>query len=130
MSPIRCVSHVCYVVGDIERSIAFYRDALGLRVAFDFCKPGAARHGVYLHAGERTFIELFAGEPATVRQDASFRHVCLEVDDIEAMLQALKQHGVEVSEPKMGEDNSLQAWLKDPDGNAIRGRWRKCEGRP
>lgn len=119
MVTIRCVSHVCYNVSDLERSIVFYRDTLGMPVAFDFFKPGAARHGVYLHAGERTFIELFAGEVGPPSANASFRHVCLEVEDIEATVGEIRKSGVEVSEPKMGEDGSYQAWIKDPDGNSI-----------
>ena len=43
----------------------------------------------------------------------------LQVDDIEATVSDLKRNGVEVSQIKCGTDNSLQAWLADPDGNRI-----------
>ena len=36
--------------------------------------------------------------------------------EIKAMLE---QHGVTVSEPKIGIDHSIQVWLSNPDGNAI-----------
>jgi predicted enzyme related to lactoylglutathione lyase len=41
------------------------------------------------------------------------------VDDIEQTVRALRARGVEVSEVKMGGDQSWQAWLADPDGNRI-----------
>ena len=31
----------------------------------------------------------------------------------------LRARGVEVSDPKLGSDQSWQAWLADPDGNRI-----------
>jgi predicted enzyme related to lactoylglutathione lyase len=43
----------------------------------------------------------------------------LEVDDLELTVAALRGRGVEVSNPKLGSDQSWQAWLADPDGNRI-----------
>jgi len=116
---IKCLSHVCFTVGDLERSIEFYRDKLGLRIAFDFKDNDGNLQGIYFHAGERTFIELFKGKPKTAPDDASFRHICLEVKDIRETARSLREAGVEVSEPKLGIDGSMQAWLKDPDENLI-----------
>jgi len=116
---VKCVSHVCFVVSDLEESIRFYTEKLGLRVAFDFKSATGVRHGVYLHVGARSFVELFTGAPQPAPEKASFRHICLEVDSIVAIVASLRAAGVEVSDPKLGGDGSLQSWLKDPDGNAI-----------
>jgi catechol 2,3-dioxygenase-like lactoylglutathione lyase family enzyme len=113
------LSHACFHVSDLEKSIEFYRDRLGLKVAFDLNIPKANLRGVYLHAGERTFIELFQGAPVPTPPNASYRHVCLEVDDIQATVRELRGRGVEVGEVKLGGDSSYQAWLADPDGNRI-----------
>ena len=90
-----------------------------MRVAFEFTGEEGERTGFYLHAGARTFIELFAGRPEALPDAASYRHLCLEVDDIARSVAAVAAAGVEVSEPKTGSDGSLQAWLADPDGNRI-----------
>jgi catechol 2,3-dioxygenase-like lactoylglutathione lyase family enzyme len=116
---IKGIAHVCFVVRDLETSLAFYRDALGLHPAFEFRNAAGARTGAYLHAGERTFMELFAGQPAPAAATGSFRHVCLEVDDVSETVKRLREKGVAVDEPKMGADQSWQAWLSDPDGNRI-----------
>ncbi|MDP6381471.1 MAG: VOC family protein [Phycisphaerae bacterium] len=116
---IKGVSHICFVVADLARSTEFFCDKLGLRFAFDFKDADGKVFGAYLHAGERTFIELFKGTPSAASDDASFRHICLEVDDIAETARGLKESGIEVSEPELGSDGSMQAWLKDPEGNPI-----------
>jgi catechol 2,3-dioxygenase-like lactoylglutathione lyase family enzyme len=116
---ITALAHVCFTVSDLERSIEFYRDGLGLIPAFDFTDPKGRRYGLYLHAGGRNFIELFEGQVGAPAAKPSFRHICLEVDDIESTVHSLRERGIEVSEMKMGVDHSYQAWIADPDGNRI-----------
>jgi catechol 2,3-dioxygenase-like lactoylglutathione lyase family enzyme len=111
------IAHACFVVKDLERSIAFYRDQLGLSQAFDFKDETGRRFGLYLKAGGRTFIELFTGETAVKAEKQSFRHICLEVDDIQATVGELRARGVKVGEITLGSDQSYQAWFSDPDGN-------------
>jgi catechol 2,3-dioxygenase-like lactoylglutathione lyase family enzyme len=113
------MAHACFTVTDLERSLAFYRDALGLKPAFDFINQEGRRFGIYLHLGGRNFIELFEGQLGERAEGQSYRHICLEVDDIESTVQALRDRGIEVSDPKLGGDRSWQAWIADPDGNRI-----------
>jgi catechol 2,3-dioxygenase-like lactoylglutathione lyase family enzyme len=113
------LSHACFVVTDLQRSLDFYRDRLGLPVAFEFRSPEGKLTGVYLHVGARTFIELFQGKLEPAAQNASYKHICLEVDDIESTIAELTGRGVKVTDKKLGGDHSWQAWLSDPDGNRI-----------
>lgn len=115
---IKALAHACFTVHDLEQSTRFYVDLLGLRHAFDFVNDEGRKFGVYLHVGGRSFIELFVGE---VRDAAapSYRHLCLEVEDVAAAVARLRARGVEVTDPVLGADHSWQAWLSDPDGNRI-----------
>jgi len=113
------MAHACFVVSDLERSLSFYRDQLGLPEAFSFINDAGHRHGVYLHLGGRNFIELFEGTVEPPAANQSYKHICLEVDDIEATVAALRASGVEVSDPKLGTDESWQAWIVDPEGNRM-----------
>lgn len=113
------LAHACFTVSDLERALSFYRDGLGLKEAFDFIDDTGHRFGVYLHLGRRNFIELFQGQLGERAEKQSYRHICLEVDDIQATAEALRQAGIEVSEVKLGRDQSYQAWITDPDGNRI-----------
>lgn len=115
---ITYLAHACFTVSDLDRSLAFYRDQLGLTQAFEFNRDGR-RVGVYLHVGGRNFIELFEGKLGDKAEGQSYRHICLEVDDIEATVTTLRERGVDVSDVKLGGDQSHQAWVTDPDGNRI-----------
>jgi len=116
---IKSLAHVCFVVKDLDASLAFYRDRLGLKEAFDFRNEKGERFGVYLRVGGRSFIELFKGGVGPRAEKQSFQHICLEVDDIQKTVADLKAKGIEVGEISMGCDNAWQAWLKDADGNSI-----------
>jgi lactoylglutathione lyase len=76
---------------------------------------------VYLHIAGDRFLELFphGPEPDAKRQQ-SFRHICLVTDDLRGQVEDLRGQGVAIEiEPKEGLDFNLQAWIRDPDGNAI-----------
>ncbi len=112
---------MCFVVRDLNKSLEFYRDKLGLKETFDFVNDKGKRFGVYLHVGGRSFIEMFEGSkpPEAFTDKFSYQHFCLEVADINAAAAELRAKGIAVTEVKMGGDNSWQAWLADPDGNRI-----------
>jgi len=113
------LAHVCFTVANLEASERFYCGQLGLKHAFDFRAADGRRTGLYVTAGRRTFIEMFEGQPAQGSAAPSFRHICLEVDDFDGTVAALRARGVAVTDVKLGLDNSHQAWLTDPDGNRI-----------
>ena len=47
-------------------------------------------------------------------------HLCLLTDDLHALVESLQQAGVAIERaPKVGLDHNWQAWIRDPDGNAI-----------
>jgi catechol 2,3-dioxygenase-like lactoylglutathione lyase family enzyme len=116
---IKGLAHVCFTTADLAAAEAFYIQKLGMRHAFDFVRDSGQKYGTYLHVGERTFLELFTGELAERAEGQTYRHLCLEVDDVHRTIQELRAKGVQVGEPKMGRDKSWQAWLTDLDGNRI-----------
>jgi catechol 2,3-dioxygenase-like lactoylglutathione lyase family enzyme len=112
------LAHLCFTVRDLDAAQAFYCDGLGLRHGFDFLTDTGERHGLYLQVGGGSFIELFRGEHGGDGAP-SYRHFCLEVDDLAATVAALRAKDIAVTDPKLGSDQSWQAWLSDPDGNRI-----------
>ena len=113
------LAHVCYTVSNLDRSLEFYCGTLGLTPAFEFIRPTGVKYGQYIHVGGRQFIEIFAGELGESAEKQPYRHLCLEVADIEYTVATLRQRGVEVTDIKLGTDHSHQAWITDPDGNRI-----------
>jgi len=117
---IKQVAHACFVVKDLDATIDFYCNKLGMTKAFDFVRDTGERFGCYIHAGHGTFIEAFRRRDLAESANAgSYQHICLQVDDIQEAVGTLRERGVEVGDAKLGSDQSWQAWLADPDGNRI-----------
>jgi catechol 2,3-dioxygenase-like lactoylglutathione lyase family enzyme len=117
---IKGLAHIALTVRDLEACVAFYEKNLGFRVAFDYRDEQGKIRAAYLHIGERTFIELFRGEPDVPTENTPYRHFSLEVDHLEQTVAALQANGVELVKPvKRGNDRSWQAWIEDPAGNLI-----------
>jgi len=110
---IKQLAHACIFSSDLAATQAFYCGALGLEKTFDFIKDGEL-YGFYLALGNGTFLEVFAEEPAGSL--SRIRHLCFEVDDIDASIAQLDKQGVKHTEKKLGGDHTWQTWIKDPDG--------------
>ena len=112
--------HTGYAVGDLEASLRFYVEQLGLEETFRIHRPDGNLWIVYIYAGNGSFIELFPEDPAPGENKGSYKHLCLQVDDMSRTLQDVKERGLEPLRPSsVGKDGNTQAWLADPDGNLI-----------
>jgi lactoylglutathione lyase len=114
------LGHAAFAAYDLEASLAFYAK-LGLKESFRLNHPDGSLMLVYLHIGGDRFLELFPGGPEPDPDRVhSFRHICLLTDDIRGAVEQLRAQGVVIDrEVKEGLDTNLQAWIRDPDGNAI-----------
>jgi catechol 2,3-dioxygenase-like lactoylglutathione lyase family enzyme len=109
---LRSLHHVQLNVGDVDEAVNFYR-ALGMTVRSD--RPDIGVDGAWLDVGGEQVHLLLAPTPADVGQ-----HFAIEVDDLDAVLAALRARGVEVGEPRaLGAGLPRQTSLRDPSGNRI-----------
>jgi len=115
---IKALAHVCVYSTDLARTQAFYCEALGLPIRFRFMRQGEL-FGFYIRVSDAQFIEVFYRPKTECVGGPQIGHICLEVDDINAMREALTRHGVKTTDPKLGADHSWQMWCNDPDGTAI-----------
>lgn len=116
------LTHAAVKVTDIDRSLDFYINILGLSEQFRIPRPDGPPWLVYLKVAEGQFIELFPGAnaPHSSPESAAVVHICLQVDDIHQTYRELTDRGLQTrGEPTMGADNSWQFWTSDPDGNPI-----------
>ncbi|MEJ7631253.1 MAG: VOC family protein [Rubrobacteraceae bacterium] len=114
------LGHAAFKARDVRKSLEFY-ELLGIREAFRLNHEDGSLMLVYLHVSGDRFIEVFpGGSTPSVGQDQSYMHVCLLVDELCGLVDTLREKGVSIeAEPKLGLDNNQQAWIRDPDGNAI-----------
>ena len=114
------LGHIALATHDLERSLSFYA-RLGIREAFRLYRDDGSLLLVYLHVADDRFVEIFPGGPAPDHnRQSSFRHLCLLTDNLPTTVEQLRQAGVVIErEPSVGLDHNWQAWIRDPDGNAV-----------
>jgi len=100
MSMIKKINHVAVVVKDIESALEFWRDTLGLGLDHIEDVPSQASKVAFIPIGEGE-IELVqptdqeAGLAKYLdKRGEGLHHLCIEVDDIEEMLNVLKEKEV------------------------------------
>jgi catechol 2,3-dioxygenase-like lactoylglutathione lyase family enzyme len=141
---LQAIHHVGLVVKDLDRSIYFYHDLLGLPFANeptpwfegpDLARgvgvPGARLRQVTFWVGGTSTVELieYANRPVTStapvpNNHLGAAHVCLRVDDVRATKAALEEQGVTFySDVNVVDEGPLAGWrwvyFSDPDGLAL-----------
>jgi len=121
---LRGLHHVTAISADLERTIAFYRDVLGLPIVQDEISADDpdARH-VWFGAGDGTLISFmeYPHLPGGVVGRGSTHHFALRVEsreEQEAWRDYLRERGVDCTEVfDRGRFSSL--YLQDPDGHVV-----------
>jgi catechol 2,3-dioxygenase-like lactoylglutathione lyase family enzyme len=116
-------SHVSTRVTDIEKTLKFYRDTLGLTVIFDIELPGGIGRAVGCKTADNgaiEFVELHDPEGGTVKIDGSSdtAMTAFSVDDIQASYSALKAAGLNPPPPFAVEGVTMM-FIPDPDGRNV-----------
>ncbi|HEY3696308.1 VOC family protein [Phenylobacterium sp.] len=143
------VSHIAIGVSDLDRSVDFYRDVVGMPVVVKevetfaqgagMWQVGASRRAAYVRWREgpqESFVVLDQwpperrppGAPAKLFQ-LGVHHFGFWVDDVEAVLERARKSGHKVLSPPSEEDTKAYgeppgqkvraAFIEDPDGNIV-----------
>ena len=111
--------HTMVRVSDLDRSLAFYRDALGLEEVSRKDVPQGRYTLVFLaapgdHAAQ---VELtFNWDPEVYQGGRNFGHLAYGVENIYASCQRLLDHGVTVLRPPR---DGRMAFVRSPEGISI-----------
>jgi len=113
------LDHVGIAVQDIDRSLAFFRDALGLDVDIPEEVASQRVRAHFIPVGESSIelLEATASDSAIAKyvekRGPGIHHITLRVDDIRAVLEQLKARGVRLvdQEPRPGAEGSLVAFI-------------------
>ena len=111
------IGQLAYTVAEVPRAVAFYRDALGLRLLFE-APPGLA---FFDCAGIRLMLSQPEGE---FKPGGSSTVMYFKISDIEATQKALESRGVSfVDDPhliaRMPDHELWMCFFKDPDGHTL-----------
>lgn len=113
------INHVAILVESIEDALPFWRDALSLELEQIEEVPAEKAKVAFFPTGESQ-IELV--QPTDMetglgrylqKHGSGLHHVCLEVPDIRAALQRMKDHQIELinETPRQREDGTLYAFI-------------------
>jgi len=116
---IKGIDHVAIVVWNMDRSIKFYNEVLGLRIHHDGRKEGGSKKS-FLGNKSETLVALTEDEnrgKEGTRIVESVAHIAFRVDDVEKAGKLLKERGVEFIEEKLDKGGKRKSYhFLDPDG--------------
>lgn len=121
MSIARKLLHTRYRVNDLERTVKFYREVLGLQEIRRHKSPRGSEL-VFLKAPEsEELIEIchFPGSDS-VQVQPDLTHLAFEVDSLEAFAKHLTKFGLKYSDgPTLKPDGSGFAFIDAPEGYEV-----------
>jgi methylmalonyl-CoA/ethylmalonyl-CoA epimerase len=119
MPAIKSINHIAVVVDDMEKSLAFWRDVLGIEL-HELREVPAEKSQVafLLLAGAEVELVKPTSDDSGIakylaKRGPGMHHICLEVDDIEGMLSHLKWKKIRLinEEPRIAADGRKYAFI-------------------
>lgn len=127
MIKLQQTGHLALVVGDVDKSKAFYHDLLGMAIREEDPDHGGTFLGVGRYGHN---VDLFPTSAVSEDQLAELNgqrlhHLALRVateEDLHEAYRALKEAGVPI-EATMAHESQHSIYIKDPDGNRVEIYW-------
>jgi methylmalonyl-CoA/ethylmalonyl-CoA epimerase len=127
MSPVKRIDHIAIVVEDLDQALGFWRDALGLDLSrveevgdqestVAFLPTGPSQIELVKPTSQDSGIARYLK-----KRGPGLHHICLEVDDIQASLDKLKERGVRLinEQPMTGSDGTKYAFIHPESASGV-----------
>jgi lactoylglutathione lyase len=118
---VKKLLHTRMRVNDLERTVRFYKEALGLRVSRRHTSPRGAQLAFLQTPGSAEEIEICqlpASPPVQVQPD--LMHLAFEVDDLAAFAAELAGKGYPLSDgPTPSGSGGIIAFIDAPEGYEV-----------
>lgn len=118
---VKKLLHTRMRVNDLERTLRFYQDALGLRVSRRHTSPRGAQLAFIAVPNSEEEIEIcqLANAPA-VQVQPDLVHLAFEVEDLNAFAADLQKRGFALSDgPTTTSSGSVIAFIDAPEGYEV-----------
>ncbi|HWH75982.1 MAG TPA: VOC family protein [Candidatus Binatus sp.] len=123
MAKVTSLGHIGFYVRDMERSVKFYRDILGVQVS-DRSPRGAVFMSAQDRLAEHHELYLAPGRnddgKANLLQQISFR--CASVADVKEFYRVFVENHVPINRC-VSHGNTVSIYAEDPDGNSVEVYW-------
>jgi lactoylglutathione lyase len=118
------IDHTMLPVANLDASITFYTQALGMRIVSTRRDDDAGVRAAHVGYGERGLV---ATIELTERRDSgpivsrpiSAGHIALQVSDLSTLETQLHNHGLHFTTPPAPSGGIRIAWITDPDGHPV-----------
>jgi len=121
MSKVTKLLHTRYRVNDLERTVKFYRDVLGLEEIKRHKSPRGSELVFFKTPGSEEEIEITyfpSSGPVQVQPDLT--HLAFELDSLEEFARHLAAHGLKFSDgPTTSSSGTTFAFIDAPEGYEI-----------
>ncbi|GGM35575.1 VOC family protein [Paraliobacillus quinghaiensis] len=117
----KAIHHIAIICSDYQVSKDFYVNKLGLEIIREVYRDNRNSYKLDLAIGSTYVIELFSFPNAPVRpsypEAQGLRHLAFAVDDIEQVVENLKERSIEVESIRVDPNtNKKFTFFSDPDG--------------
>jgi catechol 2,3-dioxygenase-like lactoylglutathione lyase family enzyme len=125
---IRGVDHINIGTNQLEETVAFFRDAIGLELGW---RPDFPFGGAWLYAGDTAVVHLVDLPQAKLPSNqAALDHFALRIDDYDAAIARLDAAGVRYRAVDIGGTPIRQINVRDPNGVNIELNYRPSVAAP
>lgn len=117
---LKRIAHVAIAVADLDRACEFWQDVMGARIEGRRVVAGQKVEVAFVSLNAGTRLELLAptedDSPVgryLAKHGPGLHHICFEVDNIEARLKHLEEHGIRLVDrtPRVGAEDDQVAFL-------------------
>jgi len=115
------IHHVAIICSDYERSKHFYTEVLGFKIVSEVYREERESYKLDLAVNNLYQIELFSfvnpPERPSRPESVGLRHLCFEVTNIDEVIFALHEKGLEIEKVRIDEYTGKRfTFFSDPDG--------------
>jgi catechol 2,3-dioxygenase-like lactoylglutathione lyase family enzyme len=110
------MNHFTVLTDDVETTVAFYRDVLGLHAG---ARPNFTFPGAWLYAGRTPIVHVIGGRMKRELRAGVIDHMAFTGEGLATMLTALKARSIEHTCRQQVSSGVWQVFFLDPNGAKI-----------
>lgn len=109
---IHGLDHINIETRDLDKSVSFYRDVLGLEQGWrpDFGVPGA-----WMYTGDQPIIHLVVRDKINDGPTGAIHHLAVKASKLESFKARLEEYGLVFTETVVPDLHVTQVFVKDPN---------------
>lgn len=114
------IEHTGIMVSNMEDSITFYTEVLGLKLLDRFDHTSVPVELAFLGLGGKVLVELISGYTGEVTNEGKVHHIAFSVTNIEEKFELLKEEGVLIKDKEITElPNGKYFFFYGPDEESL-----------